>query len=527
MMTRRIRLSACFFLISLFPALSQKDPAWDDTRSRDWPSVAARVSIPSSADGREQAAYFYRAEGSGPRPLIVSLHTWSGDFQQKDTLIHFCIRQGYHYIHPDFRGPNHTTQALGSGLVVSDIDDAIGYALSNAPVDPGNIHVVGVSGGGHATVLTYMKSKHDIRSFSAYVGIYNLVDWYYESAGRGNKYAGDIAAATSGDRKRLDADEAKKRSPFFMDTPVGKRKNSRLNLYCGIHDGYTGDVPVTQTLRLYNKVVRDFHPVEKKSLVPEEYIQAMVRERSLPGMGDQGIFLGRKIIYRNDFRDLVSLVVFEGGHEMPPGNVLAHVPSRNFLAIGDSNGAMDGGWVDQLKKRRPGDRFINTCVSGNTIGFDNLGKEELNTLKNADQYIGRANSRLDAVLILLGTNDCKADFDSRAGEVPQNLDKLIGKIRQELSRRPALGSPPIYIISPPPYGDDKMLAPKYQGGAKRVAKLSVEFRKIAAKNGVRYIDVHDKLKPVFPYISPDGVHLSDEGQKILAAMLDESLNPVY
>lgn len=523
-MTRFTRFISFLLYLAIPAAYGQKDPAWDDTRSRNWPAEALKVSIPSSADGKAQNAYFYKAPGSGQRPLIVSLHTWSGNYEQKDTLVHFCISRGYHYIHPDFRGPNQKPEALGSDLVISDIDDAISYALSNAAVDPGNIHVIGVSGGGYATVLTYMKSKHQIRSFSAYAGIYNLIDWYHESLGRGNKYAGDIAAASSGDRGRLDISEAKKRSPYFMDTPTGLRKNSRLNLYCGIHDGYTGSVPVSHTLRIYNKIVKDFQPDASAALIPEEYTRTMLSSRSLPGMPDQGTILGRKIIYQNHYSDLVSITAFEGTHEMLPGDVLAHVPSRTILAIGDSNGAMEGGWVDRLKSLRPQDRIINTCVSGNTIGFDNLNKEELNTLKNVGRYINRAEGRIDAVIIMLGTNDAKAEFDRRAEEVPANLEKLIRKVREEISGKPQLGSPAIYVVSPPPYGDDSRLAPKYQGGAARVEKLSGKFRQVAARNGARYIETQEKLKPVFPYISPDGVHLSGEGQTILATILNESLN---
>ncbi len=526
-MTCCTRFISFLLFITISSAYGQKDPAWDDTRSKNWPSEVPKVSIPSSADGKAQNAYFYKAPGAERKPLIVSLHTWSGNYEQKDTLVHFCIRRGYHYIHPDFRGPNNNPEALGSNLVISDIDDAIAYALSNAPVDPGNIHVIGVSGGGYATVLTYMKSKHNIRSFSAYVGIYNLIDWYHESTGRGNRYAGDIAAATSGDRNRLDINEAKKRSPYFMDTPTGLRKNSRLNLYCGIHDGYTGSVPVSHTLRVYNKIVKDFQPDAMAALIPEEYIRTMLSARSLPGMPDQGTFLGRKIIYRNQYSDLVSVTAFEGTHEMPPGNVLAHVPARTILAIGDSNGAKEGGWADQLRKLRPQDRIINTCVSGNTIGFDNLNKEELNTLKNIDRYIGRAEGRLDAVMIMLGTNDSKAEFDGRKDEVPVNLGKLIRKIKEEISKKPSLGSPVIYVVSPPPYGDDNKIAPKYHGGAARVEKLSGRFRQTAIENGARYIETHSRLKPVFPYISPDGVHLSAEGQTILAAILNESLDTAY
>lgn len=314
-----------FILWSGSCALSQNNPQWDDTKSQDWPAQAKKVSIRSSADGSQQSAYFYAADVAGPRPLVVSLHTWSGDYQQKDTVANLCIDKGYNYIHPDFRGPNNKPQACGSELVISDIDDAITWALANTKTDPENIHVIGVSGGGYATMLTYMRSRHKIRSFSAYAGIYNLIDWYYESAGRKAKYAGDIAASTSGNRSELNVEEAKKRSPFYMLKPVTDRNKSTLSMYCGIHDGYTGSVPISQSLLMYNKLVADFSPEAPFSIVPQEYIHSMLRERMLRGGGDQGTILGRKIIYKNHYQDKVSIMVFEGGHEMPPGEVLAHI----------------------------------------------------------------------------------------------------------------------------------------------------------------------------------------------------------
>lgn len=504
---------------------AQTPIAWDDTYSKHWPKEAKVVHIPSSKDGAIQSAYYYQASNDQPRPLVVSLHTWSGNFQQRDTLVNYCIEKGFHYIHPDFRGPNQTKQALGSELVVSDIDDAISYAIEQGKVDLNNIHVIGVSGGGHATVLTYMKSKHMIRSFSAYVGIYNLIDWYHESMGRQNKYGHDILAATSEGKKPLNIDEAKKRSPFYMATPTELRQFSKLNLYVGIHDGYTGSVPVAHTLKMYNKVVQDFQPDAKKQLIPEEYMHTMVKERSLPGYASEGTYLGRKILYQNTYKHLVNVLVFEGTHEMPAGgDPLQHIPSKQILAIGDSNGAMQGGWVDQLQALRPQDVVVNTCRSGNTIGFDNLGTQELNTLKNVERYLSKATGDIDAIVVMLGTNDSKAEFKEQATDVVQNMAQLVARLKALLKERHPHGrQAAIYLVSPPPYGEDAQLAPKYQGGAKRVTALKKAFESLAKQLEVHYIDTHTLLKPIFPYVSTDGVHLTTEGQMLVAKIIQEQL----
>ena len=53
--------------------------------------------------------------------------------------------------------------------------------------------------------------------------------------------------------------------------------------------------------------------------------------------------------------------------------------SEYILAVGDSHGAHKNGWVDQLKKLHSNDTIINVSISGNTIGFDNLNRDTLNT----------------------------------------------------------------------------------------------------------------------------------------------------
>jgi hypothetical protein len=275
------------FLMLLF-ALSMnawsQNPQWDDTNKQNWPEPFKQIEIPCSIDNEMQKAYVHFSNSKTPKPLIVSLHTWSGDYTQKDPLVSQIVKNDWHYIHPDFRGPNNTQKACGSLFVISDIDDAISYALSNANVDPEQIHVIGASGGGFASMLMYMKSKHNVRTFSSWVGISDLEKWYYESLGRKNKYAQHIALATTGDTLGIDIKEARFRSPVYMETPVRKRKNAKLFLYCGIHDGYNGSVPITHTIDFYNKVVADFDSKQSDARVPVEIREKLLRQRCLPEM---------------------------------------------------------------------------------------------------------------------------------------------------------------------------------------------------------------------------------------------------
>jgi len=66
--------------------------------------------------------------------------------------------------------------------VISDFEDAIQFGIQNGNVDTNEVHMIGGSGGGYATMLAYMKLNYPVKSFNAWVGISNLTDWYWESS---------------------------------------------------------------------------------------------------------------------------------------------------------------------------------------------------------------------------------------------------------------------------------------------------------------------------------------------------------
>jgi hypothetical protein len=158
-----------------------------------------------------------------------------------------------------------------------------------------------------------MKSRHSIRGFHAYVPISDLAAWYEESLVRTDRYAQNILDCTASEDSTLNVAEAKRRSPLFWETPWEKRKDATLYLYAGVHDGYTGSVPITQSINFYNKVLRDAGVKDSTKMVDDQTtIRLLTRQRGTET--DQ--FIGdRKVhLYRN--WQNVSLTIFEGGHEM-------------------------------------------------------------------------------------------------------------------------------------------------------------------------------------------------------------------
>ncbi len=208
--------------------------------------------------------------------------------------------------------------------MLSDLDDAIHHVLKNACVDPGEVHIVGSSGGGYATLLAYMNVKYPVNSFSAWVPISNLVDWYRESVGRKQKYAQDILMCT-GSGETLDVEEAKKRSPYFQTFPREARRNAKLFLYAGIHDGYQGSVPITQSIDMYNRLLQEMMPGRTGDLVSDaDRLELVVKRCFLPG-SDHRTIGARKLHYQKQSATL-SLSIFEGGHEQIVEEVIPLIP---------------------------------------------------------------------------------------------------------------------------------------------------------------------------------------------------------
>lgn len=174
----------------------------------------------------------------------------------------------------------------------------------------------------------------------------------------------------------------------------------------------------------------------------------------------------------------------------------------------------------------PNDLIFNTSTPGNTVGFDNLDQSKLNTLKNLDKYLSTAQDSLehiDYILIMLGTNDAKYIFRHRQKEVYNNMQTLISKLK-DFSYQ-SKSKPKIIIISPPPFGDNQVLDEKYKGGSKRIKHTVKFFKQIAKKNNCGFVNLYKELKHSFMNYSKDGIHLNEEGQKIIAKkVLQRTMN---
>lgn len=270
-------------------------------------------TVKSSKDGELQIFYYYKTTHTDKQPLIVQLHSWSfpADSLKTAGLDLAAIKKDYNYIFPDFRGINNQPKACCSEYAISDIDEAIDWALKNMPVDRKQIYIIGTSGGGYATLAMYMKSRHNIKGFSAWASITDLYTWYEQGVERKNKYPQEIIKCT-GSNDTLDILKAKERSPLYWLTPVKHRKNVSLQIYAGIHDGYTGTVPISHSVLFYNKLLKDYKVKDSIYYVALNDLNKMLSAQNFSANKQFNKIDNREVYFQKIYKN-IQLTIFEGG----------------------------------------------------------------------------------------------------------------------------------------------------------------------------------------------------------------------
>jgi poly(3-hydroxybutyrate) depolymerase len=286
----------------------------------DIPSDAGRrerIHVTSSLDGTEQPCYLMLPEGfrpdGPPLPLLVSLHTWSGNVEQRDAKMEEeALGRGWIYLWPHFRGPNKSPDACGSEKAQQDILDAVDWVLERYPVDRGRIYLTGASGGGHMAMLMAGRYPQRWTAVSAWVGISDLAAWHARHAK--SRYGQMIRASCGGAPGESPAidQQYRLRSPkTWLDRAV----EVPLDLGAGVHDGHKGSVPIRHTLDAFNVVAA----AQGLSGVAEEEIAQLSRpngrlERPQPSDQQQDGALGRAVYLRRT-AGKARVTIFEGGHE--------------------------------------------------------------------------------------------------------------------------------------------------------------------------------------------------------------------
>ena len=102
---------------------------------------------------------------------------------------------------------------------------------------------------------------------------------------------------------------------FFWKTPANKLKTSHLQIYAGIHDGYTGSVPISHSINFYNKLLTDLGEKDKTKFVSAEDATIMLKTQIFPTQPSPKLLDNRVVLYQKSAKN-ITLTIFEGTHEM-------------------------------------------------------------------------------------------------------------------------------------------------------------------------------------------------------------------
>jgi acetyl esterase/lipase len=233
----------------------------------------------------------------------------------------WCISRGWAFVHPHFRGPNSTAEALGSDRAVEDVVEAVAWAREQTAVDPERIYLVGVSGGGHMALQMAGRHPEIWAGVSAWCGISDVAQWHAEHVknGKPDRYAQNIESALGRAPAKDDA-EAWKRSPL---SSLKSAVAVPLDISHGIHDGRKGSVPFTHSLLAYNAVVPERERLQVEGI--RSYYETIKLPKSWPAAEADASYGEWMPLFRK-FHGNTRVTIFQGGHQ------IVHQAALNWLA---------------------------------------------------------------------------------------------------------------------------------------------------------------------------------------------------
>ena len=297
-------------IMAIKKSFFSKENQWDLTEEQE---INANFILVNTSNYSEEIDTVASTITGNLAPLIVSLHTWSGNYLQPDPLASRLVELGFNYIHPNFQGANNNENSCLSSKVISDIDSAIDWAIENGSIDTDAIYVIGGSGGGYTALGYASHSKHHIRHTYAWVPITDLHQWFLQSRSRKSKYADDVLGCIGSNE--VDTDKLLARSPINM-API---RSNRISIYAGIEDGYVGSVSISHSINYFNKFA---HEADKISLGDALSLVTRAYSPIDKTIGERRIFLDK-------ISDNLRLTIFDGGHEMLEGAALNELLSAN------------------------------------------------------------------------------------------------------------------------------------------------------------------------------------------------------
>lgn len=206
---------------------------------------------------------------------------------------------------------------------------------------------------------------------------------------------------------------------------------------------------------------------------------------------------------------------------------------KNLLCFGDSNTwgyNPESGerypwgvrWTSRLQEMlgRRQVRIIEQGLCGRTTVFEDRERPDRKGI-DALPEIFQKEKNIDAVILMLGTNDCKQHYGNSPKEIAKGVTECLDVILQHVAPENIL------LVSPIVLGEDvwkEEFDPEFNRESVSVSiGLKEEYLQVARKKNVAFLAASDYVLP-----SPeDQEHLNAEGHYLFANVLYEKLKFFY
>ena len=179
-----------------------------------------------------------------------------------------------------------------------------------------------------------------------------------------------------------------------------------------------------------------------------------------------------------------------------PG-VLQNTLGKDYYVIEEGLNGRTTVWDDPMRghSKRNGSKYLLSCLE--------------------------SHSPIDLVIMMLGTNDCKARFAVTPYDIGQSVGFLIEIIK--MSKCGCDESiPEILIFSPPPLGKLTEYAETFTGGIEKSKQLAKQYKMIAQQYGCEFFDT----ATVIQSSKVDGLHFDPKEHRILGEKVAELVKKI-
>lgn len=173
-------------------------------------------------------------------------------------------------------------------------------------------------------------------------------------------------------------------------------------------------------------------------------------------------------------------------------------------------------WPGALQKKLgSGYEVISEGLCGRTLVATDPAKPHRTGITHLQSIIESADP-IDAIIIMLGTNDVKTTYDLTPTQIAGHLSQTIELIQhcKELNR-----SPKILVVCPPPViiPKTKDLNARMVHGPEKFAALPALYKDVAHKHGCDFVNAGDHITSS----DIDGYHLDEKSHLVFAGVIAE------